>query len=44
MDLVVVNGASSIARGVLKRLAGGNKYNKIKLLDYRPYRAGVYNL
>jgi hypothetical protein len=44
MDLVVVNGASSIAKGVLKRLATGNKYNRIKLLDLRPYRRSVYAL
>lgn len=43
MDLVIVNGASQIARGVAKRLATGNQYSKIKLLDFRPYRRSVYD-
>lgn len=42
MELVVVNGANAISRGVLSRLAGKN-YKKIKLLDFRPYRQSVYN-
>jgi hypothetical protein len=42
MELVVVNGANAIARGVLSRLAGKN-YQKIKLLDFRPYRKSVYD-
>ncbi len=41
MELVVVNGANAISRGVLSRLAGKN-YQKIKLLDFRPYRKSVY--
>jgi hypothetical protein len=42
MELVVVNGANAISRGVLSRLAG-KQYTKIKLLDFRPYRQSVYN-
>jgi uncharacterized protein YbjT (DUF2867 family) len=41
MELVVVNGASAISRGVLSKLAGKN-YQKIRLLDFRPYRKSVY--
>ena len=44
MELVVVNGGSAIARGVIKSLVKTRGYNKIKLLDYRPYRQGVYQL
>lgn len=42
MELVVVNGANAISRGVLSRLAG-KSYQKIKLLDFRPYRKSVYD-
>ena len=42
MELVVVNGANAIARGVLSKLAG-KQYQRIKLLDYRPYRKSVYD-
>jgi len=41
MELVVVNGANAISRGVLSRLAGKN-YHKIRLLDFRPFRKSVY--
>lgn len=41
MELVVVNGANAISRGVISRLAG-KQYQKIKLLDFRPYRKSVY--
>jgi len=41
MELVVVNGANAIARGVISKLAGKG-YNKIRLIDYRPYRKSVY--
>lgn len=44
MELVVVNGGSAIARGVIKQLVKTKGYNKIKLLDYRPYRQGVYQM
>lgn len=42
MELVVVNGSSAIARGVVSKLAGKN-YSKIRFLDFRPYRKSVYN-
>jgi hypothetical protein len=41
MELVVVNGSNAISRGVLSKLAGKN-YQKIRLLDFRPYRKSVY--
>jgi hypothetical protein len=41
MELVAVNGASAISRGVLSKLAGKN-YQKIRLLDFHPYRKSVY--
>jgi hypothetical protein len=44
MELVVVNGGSAIARGVIKSLVKSKGYNKVRLLDYRPYRQGVYQL
>jgi hypothetical protein len=43
MELVVVNGSNAIARGVISKLAGKN-YQKIRLLDFRPYRKSVYTL
>jgi hypothetical protein len=43
MELVVVNGSNAIARGVISKLAGKN-YQKIRFLDYRPYRKSVYSL
>ena len=42
MELVVVNGSSAIARGVVSKLAG-KQYSKIRFLDYRPYRKSVYS-
>jgi hypothetical protein len=41
MELVVVNGSNAIARGIISKLAGKN-YQKIRLLDFRPYRKSVY--
>ena len=41
MELVVVNGSNAISRGVISKLAGKN-YQKIRLLDFRPYRKSVY--
>ena len=41
MEIVVVNGANSIARGTLSKLANKG-YTKIKMLDYRPFRNSVY--
>jgi hypothetical protein len=43
MELVIVNGSNAIARGVISKLAGKN-YQKIRLLDFRPYRKSVYSL
>ena len=42
MELVVVNGANAISRGVLQKLASKGTYNKIRLLDFRPYRKSMY--
>lgn len=43
MDLVIINGASGIARGVTKSLLRqSSAYNKLKMLDFRPYRKSVY--
>jgi hypothetical protein len=41
MELVVVNGANAISRGVISKLLGKH-YTKIRLLDARPYRKSVY--
>ncbi len=43
MELVIVNGANAISRGVISKLVGKN-YNKVRLLDFRPYRKSVYCL
>jgi uncharacterized protein YbjT (DUF2867 family) len=44
-ELVVLNGASNIARSVVAaHLARtGSKYSSVKLIDARPYRQSVYN-
>ena len=42
MELVVVNGASNIARSVVRGLASGGKYNRVRLVDYRPHKQAVY--
>lgn len=42
MELVVVNASNAIARGVISKLAG-KTYQKIRFLDYRPYRKSVYS-
>lgn len=42
MEYTIVNGASAIARGTTKFLAKNAK--KIKLLDTKVYRQGVYRL
>lgn len=44
MDLVIINGASGIARGVTKALLSKSQYTSVKLLDFRPYRQSVYAL
>lgn len=43
MELVVINGANAISRGVISKLAGKN-YQKIRLIDFRPHRKSVYTL
>lgn len=43
MELVVVNGSNAISRGIISKLAGKN-YQKIRMLDFRPYRKSVYEL
>ena len=42
MELVVVNGANAISKGVLSKLAASGAYSKIKLVDPRPFRRSVY--
>lgn len=44
MNLVVLNGASGIARSVVKSMLTSNpgKYASVKLVDSRPYRNSVY--
>lgn len=44
MELVIVNGSSSIARGVIQSLLRTKSYSKVRLLDPRPYRPSVYDL
>ena len=43
MELVVVNGASNISKSVIRSLTQSGKYNKVRLLDFRPYRQSVYS-
>ena len=44
MELVVVNGSSAIARGVVRSIINSksNTFTKIKLLDAKPFRQSVY--
>jgi len=42
MELVVVNGASNIAKTVVTQLVKQKGYKTIRLLDFRPYRQSVY--
>jgi methylthioribose-1-phosphate isomerase len=42
MELVVVNGANNLAKSVIRGLTSGGKYNRVKLIDFRPYKDGVY--
>ena len=44
MELVVVNGASNIAKSVIRNLTASGNYAKVRLLDFRPYRQSVYAL
>jgi len=42
MELVVVNGANNIARSVIRGLTAGGKYNRVRMLDIRPYKQSTY--
>jgi len=42
MELVVVNGANNLAKSVIRGLTSSGKYNRVKLIDFRPYKDGVY--
>ena len=42
MELVVVNGANNIAKGVIRNLVAGGKYSRVRMLDFRPYKSHVY--
>ena len=44
MELVVVNGANNIAKSVIRGLTAGGKYNRVKLIDFRPFKESVYGL
>ncbi len=44
MELVVVNGANNISKSVIRHLTKQGGYNKVRLLDFRPYRQSVYAL
>lgn len=44
MELVVINGASSIARGVIRNIVKKHNYQKVRFLDPKPFRQGVYQL
>ena len=44
MELVVVNGASNISKRVIQGLLKHNsKYNRVRLLDFKPYNQHVYD-
>ena len=42
MELVVVNGASNISKRMIQSLCRSGQYNRVRLLDFRPYRDSVY--
>ena len=42
MELVVVNGANNIAKSVIRGLTAGGKYNRVRLVDFKPYKQSVY--
>ena len=44
MELVVVNGANNIAKGVIRSLTQTGKYNKVRLLDFHAFRPRAYAL
>jgi hypothetical protein len=43
MELVVVNGANNIAKSVIRNLTSGGKFNRVRMLDFNPYKTGSYN-
>ena len=44
MELVVVNGANNIAKSVIRGMTAGGKFNRVRMLDFRPYKESVYML
>jgi uncharacterized protein YbjT (DUF2867 family) len=42
MELVVVNGASNISKRVIQGLCRGGAYNRVRLLDVKPFHQHVY--
>ena len=42
MELVVVNGANNVAKSVIRGLTKQKQYSKVRLLDFRPHKEGVY--
>ena len=42
MELVVVNGANNISKSIIRSLVSRGKYNRVRLIDYRPFRSSVY--
>ena len=42
MELVVVNGANNVAKSVIRGLTTGGKYNRVRMLDFRPHKESTY--
>ena len=44
MELVVVNGANNIDKSLIRNLtSSGSKYNRVRMLDFNPYKTASYN-
>jgi hypothetical protein len=43
MELVVVNGASNVAKRVVHSMLRQGQYRKVRLLDFKPYHQHVYD-
>lgn len=43
MELVVVNGANNIAKSVIRNLTATGKYNRVRIVDFKPYKQSVYS-
>jgi len=43
MELVVVNGANNIAKSVIRGLTASGAYNRVRMLDFCPYKTATYN-